>query len=979
MKKQILFMVLVAIIMIILGISYSISSVVELASLSKMNAKNQLTETTGNIVDPDTSNNYSDLENGEVWTDKSVYDNQNGSMDVQLSAIAQKNLIKQENEQGYDVVFVLDKTGSMVQQDNGKIRAETMINSVNSAIQKLMESSSKNRIAVTTFSTDSATLMPLDRYTTVNNKYVDFITADEMGDGWPGIKVNDDVRSTTGKNIDYGAKVVRYGTYTQLGISEGSKILINTDSTENIPILILVTDGYPTVFTTAYTSPSTSNIARVIKSDGLVSASYSSAIQGYNTILTANYCKKAITDKYQKQAKVYTIGMIPDKVYSNAILNPTQENIEALKNDDGVSQKMYEYLHSTEQFQDTDLIITNRFNDGYLDGQWNGTYDADTKTITYKKDKVNPIEVDEEGTYLYADCFSFITRRDTNYQYAYLTYTVTIEGHTADGQQITETIPQNIQGGNNTYIQKVTSMYGDLVYNGETIDAAETYIRYKGNVELYDVTVTVKFIDDTTEAPVYYTGFKNPYMGSENYADKAFIGSLSQEELDDAFEEIINETQKQEDTLKPNTNLTFEDTIGANFSIPDSLTVKYNGTDYVFEKNGTEYICSNPGNLTNLRIIVEDKTIKVSIPSEIVPIYGEGIQPIKIRYTLNFIGKSDGRYYTNDSAKATYTPYESNAYYKNFEGNTISKTSNNTGTSENVKESKPTNDGNIEDTLGNNGRIVVENINITVRKVWDDADNIINRRPDSVVLKLIGTSTDGVDYTYEATVTKDDVKEDNSNTWEYIFAGVPKYDFKGNEITYTVEEENVDSYYTKAINQENLTVTNKAQYGNVLVHYYIQGTEEAVPLQDGTKANDVTIEGKIGEKYSTNAASNVDSRYELVETPSKAEGNFINGQIVVTYYYRLKATSVLVHHYKENTTEQLSKDVTINGEVGDDYTTQVATDIPQNYELVETPAYASGKMTEDQIVVTYYYRLKTPDITNQNITKTGTDRITVAN
>lgn len=324
-------MVLVAIIMIILGISYSISSVVELASLSKMNAKNQLTETTGNIVDPDTSNNYSDLENGEVWTDKSVYDNQNGSMDVQLSAIAQKNLIKQENEQGYDVVFVLDKTGSMVQQDNGKIRAETMINSVNSAIQKLMESSSKNRIAVTTFSTDSATLMPLDRYTTVNNKYVDFITADEMGDGWPGIKVNDDVRSTTGKNIDYGAKVVRYGTYTQLGISEGSKILINTDSTENIPILILVTDGYPTVFTTAYTSPSTSNIARVIKSDGLVSASYSSAIQGYNTILTANYCKKAITDKYQKQAKVYTIGMIPDKVYSNAILNPTQENIEALK------------------------------------------------------------------------------------------------------------------------------------------------------------------------------------------------------------------------------------------------------------------------------------------------------------------------------------------------------------------------------------------------------------------------------------------------------------------------------------------------------------------------------------------------------------------------------------------------------------------------------------------------------------------------
>ena len=102
-----------------------------------------------------------------------------------------------------------------------------------------------------------------------------------------------------------------------------------------------------------------------------------------------------------------------------------------------------------------------------------------------------------------------------------------------------------------------------------------------------------------------------------------------------------------------------------------------------------------------------------------------------------------------------------------------------------------------------------------------------------------------------------------------------------------------------------------------------------------------------------------------------------NKEVIVTF--KKIETSVLVHHYKENTTEQLSQDVTINGEVGDAYTTQVATDIPQNYELVVTPANASGTMTEDQIVVTYYYRLKTPNITDQVINKTGTDRITVAN
>ena len=102
-----------------------------------------------------------------------------------------------------------------------------------------------------------------------------------------------------------------------------------------------------------------------------------------------------------------------------------------------------------------------------------------------------------------------------------------------------------------------------------------------------------------------------------------------------------------------------------------------------------------------------------------------------------------------------------------------------------------------------------------------------------------------------------------------------------------------------------------------------------------------------------------------------------NKEIIVTF--KNVKTSVLVHHYKENTTEKLSRDVTIDGEVGEKYTTQVATDIQQNYELVAEPANKNGTMTEDQIVVTYYYRLKTPSITNQAINKTGTDRITITN
>ena len=136
----------------------------------------------------------------------------------------------------------------------------------------------------------------------------------------------------------------------------------------------------------------------------------------------------------------------------------------------------------------------------------------------------------------------------------------------------------------------------------------------------------------------------------------------------------------------------------------------------------------------------------------------------------------------------------------------------------------------------------------------------------------------------------------------------------------------------------------------------------------GYRVNMITVNGEpISFEEETNHTVILDKFINMQE----------NKEVLVTF--KKIETSVLVHHYKENTTEQLSKDVTINGEVGDDYTTQVATDIPQNYELVATPANATGSMTEEQIVVTYYYRLKTPNITNQVINKTGTDRITVAN
>ena len=141
---------------------------------------------------------------------------------------------------------------------------------------------------------------------------------------------------------------------------------------------------------------------------------------------------------------------------------------------------------------------------------------------------------------------------------------------------------------------------------------------------------------------------------------------------------------------------------------------------------------------------------------------------------------------------------------------------------------------------------------------------------------------------------------------------------------------------------------------SVLVHHYLEGTTTKL-------AEDVTHNGIVGDNYTTGVAP-VDSKYEVVAIPANANGKMTREQIVVIYYYRVKDTSVLVHHYKEGTSESLSKDVTINGKVDDAYTTNVATDIPSKYELVATPTNASGKMTVAQTVVTYYYRLKSTGV-----------------
>ncbi|MCI8444643.1 MAG: Cna B-type domain-containing protein [Clostridia bacterium] len=96
-----------------------------------------------------------------------------------------------------------------------------------------------------------------------------------------------------------------------------------------------------------------------------------------------------------------------------------------------------------------------------------------------------------------------------------------------------------------------------------------------------------------------------------------------------------------------------------------------------------------------------------------------------------------------------------------------------------------------------------ETIQIEVTKVWDDHNNRAGKRPNSVTIQMIGNG-----QTYQEVITGDK----NTQTWGYTFE-VPKYDENGNEIEYTIREENVENlFYTKensTINQVTKTITNR--------------------------------------------------------------------------------------------------------------------------------------------------------------------------
>ncbi len=323
---------------------------------------------------------------GGIWTDKTVLNNEqynalvasgelNPSMPapdqngftVALSAMGSNMTVTGLSTVPTDTMLVLDVSGSMDGSESA------LVSSANSTIKQLLGSNKFNRVGIILYSgpgdfgsstgqNDAVTLLPLGRYTSsrydgnfvrFNNNTVSLYT---------GVVIEGTSRrpSTTSKSVNGG-------TYMQTGINLARKQMtaetldtVVTDPTigtvKRKPIVVLMSDGAPTLATTNFADPTNSNMGNGGSSDAAI---------GFATQLSIAYAKNQIEEKYQTSALVYTlsVGLTTQTTgydVARAVLNPinTYNNTFANAMDSLWSEYIAAANGSTIYINDDDNYVT---------------------------------------------------------------------------------------------------------------------------------------------------------------------------------------------------------------------------------------------------------------------------------------------------------------------------------------------------------------------------------------------------------------------------------------------------------------------------------------------------------------------------------------------------------------------------------------------------------------------------------------------
>ena len=317
-----------------------------------------------------------------------------------------------------------------------------------------------------------------------------------------------------------------------------------------------------------------------------------------------------------------------------------------------------------------------------------------------------------------------------------------------------------------------------------------------------------------------------------------------------------------------------------------------------------------------------------------------------------------------------------------------------------------------------------EYISKSITKVWDD-ELVQNRRPDAIVLQLLadGEVVDEKEISAtedEVTVTFDNLPKFNEQGEEIVYTASEREVTEGDLEWYTAETNNETLTITNKLNDIPTSV---------LVHYYIEGTEEklsedvlingnvgeeyittvaddipseyelvAEPVnktgemeenqivviyyfrlkeakvivhhyEEGTTnkvSENVEINGRINDPYTTHPATDIPAKYELSREPDNKTGYMTEEVTHVIYYYRVKDTTLTIKYLEKGSNAVLAPQDERTGKIGEEYTTRPK-DI-DGYTYVEDSGNTQGWLTVEPTVVIYYY-LQQTKATVQHIDK----------
>ena len=737
----------------------------------------------GYTSDPATSNleekfSGDEADDGKVMTDKSViymgdnygaFENyEEGIFGVTLSTLGQVSSKAGEIEPLMDIVIILDTSYSMINNashyldDNGDVRMKWAMKAVNEVIDQALQVE-ENRVGVVTFSDTSQVVLPLDHYTTVNGKYLDLVADNSItdtnhgrGNNFYDLNINRNVKNSSNVtptfDFQYGPGYPNWeGTFTQSGIAEAAKILLNnpdtTDSHGNArqPVIILITDGGPTLCSSNYKDPLAGpifgNSGQTAENDHDEDHSASSSngtgvnrygINGYYTILTAQYYKDLVGSHYDLQTKFASVGIgiddpqdsstdsrLHDNRYCRAVLNPTASNL---------SNAMTTFDNFTDEGKQLNQLLNNTFTKPYVSIP-NHSDGYTTIGTTYS---AVPVLKNPYTDFEYADQYYIGTTTTLAKDLIYYLNKIQYQEHTW-----------------RTIIENMTDVVlEDPIGIGMEVKGAPK-LRF-GQIN-YDATSSNVDGNTTTYVYDYKVSYENAYP--ENV---------------DSNNKVANRTL---DLSK----------------IKVTVTTEGEGTDAV----------------QNVKMHVPEELLPVFYPEKYGTFYYEeypvrlifkvGLTEAAIEASKTMEAGASATYYTNRwddngtvTAEGTFDPYDGTDNPNTYpfdEMQDLEKSSNPTET-QTTYFGTSVDENYIVQRLGNNGRLVLsrESTVIMVQKKWSDTEN---HDPVTVHLLADGTIVDGKS-----------VELSKDNDWTYAWENLTKYHTDGTEIVYTVSEDYVAGYDT---------------------------------------------------------------------------------------------------------------------------------------------------------------------------------------